>query len=119
MSEGLGAKAIDSNKMRRKQRNPVDPAPILGLQVHSSTTRSSPSKTLHKPFDLCPGAHSLDSSPSGDYNRGSSLGNFGQIQLHFMMTVDRQEVDSHALLKLCSDGSVMVDRQEVDSHALL
>ncbi|KAG5553054.1 hypothetical protein RHGRI_011046 [Rhododendron griersonianum] len=38
MSEGLGAKAIDSNEMR----------------IHSSTTRSSPSKTLHKPFDLCP-----------------------------------------------------------------
>ncbi|KAG5540720.1 hypothetical protein RHGRI_020827 [Rhododendron griersonianum] len=49
MLEGLGGKAVDSNEMRRKQRNP----------------RSSPTKTLHKPFDLCPGAFSLDSPPSG------------------------------------------------------
>ncbi|KAG5548913.1 hypothetical protein RHGRI_014319 [Rhododendron griersonianum] len=72
MLEGLGGKAIDSNEMRRKQRNPVDPAPILGPQENSITIRSSPSKTLHKPFDLCPDAHFLDSSPSGDYKLGSS-----------------------------------------------
>ncbi|KAG5531944.1 hypothetical protein RHGRI_026524 [Rhododendron griersonianum] len=54
MLERLGGKAIDSNEMRRKQRNPVDPAPILGPQVNSITNRSSPTKTLHKPFDLCP-----------------------------------------------------------------
>ncbi|KAG5540753.1 hypothetical protein RHGRI_020856 [Rhododendron griersonianum] len=65
MLEGLGGKAVDSNEMRRKQRNPVDSAPTHGPQVISTTSRSSPTKTLHKPFDLCQGAFSLDSPPSG------------------------------------------------------
>ncbi|KAG5540735.1 hypothetical protein RHGRI_020838 [Rhododendron griersonianum] len=30
MLEGLGGKAVDSNEMRRKQRNPVDSAPTHG-----------------------------------------------------------------------------------------
>ncbi|KAG5552981.1 hypothetical protein RHGRI_010966 [Rhododendron griersonianum] len=54
MLEGLGGKAVDSNEMRRKQRNPVDSAPTHGPHVVSTSSRSSPTMTLHKPFDLCP-----------------------------------------------------------------
>ncbi|KAG5528752.1 hypothetical protein RHGRI_029422 [Rhododendron griersonianum] len=65
MLEGLGGKAVDSNEMRRKQRFPVDSAPTHGPHVVSTSSRSSPTTTLHKPFDLCPGAFPLDSPPSG------------------------------------------------------
>ncbi|XP_058198968.1 uncharacterized protein LOC131314389 isoform X2 [Rhododendron vialii] len=80
MMEGLGCKAIDSNGMRRKQKNSSEAAPILGPQINSIPIRSSPSNPTHKPFDLCPGAlPPLDSttnpSPSSDFNLGSTLKN--------------------------------------------
>ncbi|KAG5552979.1 hypothetical protein RHGRI_010964 [Rhododendron griersonianum] len=68
MLDGLGGKAVDSNEMRRKQRNPVDSAPTHGPHVVSTSSRSSPTMTLHIPFDLCP-----DKCPSHTARDGKNL----------------------------------------------
>ncbi|KAI8564159.1 hypothetical protein RHMOL_Rhmol03G0160300 [Rhododendron molle] len=78
MAEGLGSKALDSNEIRRKQKNNSDPDvrrkqrgfnPQISSPnpffLDSSTpsvsipNRSSPTNSIHKPFDLCPGAPPL------------------------------------------------------------
>lgn len=67
-AEGLGSKALDSNEMRKKQKN----------------VRSPPSNSTHKLFDLCPGTlPTMDSSTnpslSSDFKRTSPSRKLQQV----------------------------------------
>ncbi|KAF7113905.1 hypothetical protein RHSIM_RhsimUnG0102100 [Rhododendron simsii] len=63
-AEGLGFKALDSNEMRRQQKN----------------VRSSPSNSTHKPFDLCsPKDSSTNPSLSTDFKRTSPSRKLQQV----------------------------------------
>ncbi|KAG5523681.1 hypothetical protein RHGRI_030608 [Rhododendron griersonianum] len=85
-AEGLGCKALDSNEMRRQQKN----------------ARSSLTNSTHKPFDLCP---SKDSSPnpplSNDSKRTSPSRKLQQVFEKELL----REAESQQRLQLTLENS--------------